>query len=216
MSHTLSITMPCGQLKVYMGIHQLMPTIAHQVVRGEVVHTVMPTDPSKFIVTETEPPTEASYKHKVNTLLEVADFKRRFLERGRLDNGILAQEVFSFMAQRFKNAVAKKSTEFHISDLDLKAVENLGIKYMENFGSEEGSICLFKLSDYHKFAAMVDAEAFRFYRNEQGTHGELVEMRPDRWVLGRYDNDMKIIQEMASMRQYDAGGYWPGGSDGRD
>lgn len=40
------------------------------------------------------------------------------------------------------------------------------------------------------------------YRND---HAELVELRPDKWVLGRYDNDMKIIEEMNSLRLYQPG-----------
>lgn len=214
---SFSIVMPCGTLKVLMGLHQLMPTIAHQVVNGQIIHSIMPPDPTRFAVTDKEVVLDEELRTKTSVLREITNLQKLMVMSKRIDHEKILEDAFKFMTERFKEHVSKKTTEFHIADLDLKSVENLGVKYMENFGADDGSICIFKLSDYHKFAAVVDGEAFRFYRNDHGTHGELVELRPDRWVLGRYDNDMKFLHEMSSMRRYSNAGYDPrNGPDGSD
>lgn len=206
MTKDFFIMMPCGQIRIVMSIPRLMDTIAHQVIPGEIVQHAATLETSFYgkVSDSFSPPDEIRLERKIVPMKELVNYRMAALT-DRLNRDQLHEACTKFMSERFKEHVSKKKTEFYIKDLDLKAVEELGIKYLENFGSENGTLCIFKLSEFHKFAALVDGEAFRLYRNDRGTHAELIELRPDRWVLGRYDNDMKIIHEMEGMRRYSPG-----------
>lgn len=186
-----------------MGLPRLMQMFAHEVVWGEVIHTVHPDEQTVFSVGDRALPTESrTIPHR---LRETIDVGRQIRMKQGVSNELLIQALVKFMEDRFKEFASKKEVKFYAPDLNLEKVEELGYEHMENMGSEDSVLCIFKLSDYHKFAVLVDPDSFKFYRNEQGTHGELVEINPKKWIIGRYDNDMTIMKQMEGMRRYTSG-----------
>lgn len=197
MMKNFSIVMPCGQIQIVMGLHNIAPMFAHEVVRSEVVHV-----PKLILGTVLERPpmeTEVSTHRLVSIgmVSELISINPSQVSQVRIDRAM------AFIVERLKCLVARKQVEFYVPDLTLEKVEELGYKYMEQMGSDQGVLCIFQLSKYHKFAALIDvAEAIRLYRNEATSFGELVEINPSKWVLGRYDNDLTIMKQMEGMRRY--------------
>lgn len=195
-----SITMPIGQIRIVMGLNRLMRMFAHEIVHGDVIHTMHPDDQTIFAVGIQDLPTQVrTVPHK---LRETLDVRRELMLNRNGSHERIVEAVMKFMEDRFKEFASKKEVAFYAPDLDLAKVEELGYAHMENMGSDNSVLCIFKLSEYHKFAVLVDLESFKFYRNENGTHGELVEINPTKWVIGRYDNDLKIMKQIEGMRRY--------------
>lgn len=213
----LQLITPAGAARVVIGIHHLPDMIARQVIRDETGRLIVPriTIPSFRGDTyreEEEQVTQQEYK-----LLTMFKFTEEMMQHAMRDSSnrnafteVRDQMIKEFVCERFKVLASKKPVEFYVANFSIEEAEKLSIKYLENFGSGDCTLLLFKLSEYHKFAAMIDTyEAFKLVMTEVGDKGELVELNPNRWVLGRYGEDMTLLKEMAQNQRH-VSGYYPG------
>lgn len=206
MNHKFVINMPCGAVDIVIGLPPVADRLAVQMIPAQHEQVVVRSLRNMTSKVDSFPEVETEVKQEVHRLLKVYG-KEDFMSVKDLSHQSAFQEhrqlmIRKFVAERLKVSVSKKKVEFYVPNLNLAEVEKLGYKYLENMGSESSVLSVFKLSDYHKFAAMIDvADAFKLFLTEDG-RGELAEVNPDKWVLGRYGEDNKLMEEMSNMRRY--------------
>lgn len=186
MMKKISLITPVGAIDVVYSIPRLIERIEMCAVNGDGVQVCIP----KELPYVNEPLAVATEcLTKFVPLKEILNYKR-------------APEVLvPFMAERFKLLAAKKPVEFYVKDLNMEVIQELSMKHMDNMGSEQSVMCIFKLSPYHKFVVIADNYAFRQYVSDNG-RGELVELHPTKWVMGRYECDDVLQKEMAKNMRY--------------
>lgn len=119
--------------------------------------------------------------------------------------------VFKQIAEEFKILVAQKAPEFFLKDLNLDAINGLSAKYAEAMGGNAVGAHI-NLSQYQQFFVIINLEDFRFMmvklhdptKPYPELRGKLVNFRPDRLVMGRYEN-LQYLKELSSMERYTAG-----------
>lgn len=209
---------PAGQAAVLIGVHHLPDRITRQIVRDETEHFMVPRlDPNELPIVGGSLPIESATTRQDYKLLPMFNFSHDMREA--ITKSVNSRSAFTearderikeFVCDRFKALAAKKKTEFYVANFNLEEAEKLSIKYLENFGSSNCMLLLFKMSEYHKFAAMIDShDAFKLVMTEVGTKGELIELNPNRWVLGRYGEDLTLIKEMHENQRY-VSNHYPG------
>lgn len=167
------------------------------------------------------PPLSETYKketHQLNTFHEISSMSLRV---GPSDSGarftIIREEVdraaLKRMEEEFKIMVAKKKPDFFIKDLSIENVNKLAEKYVENFGGSDAYGVEVRLSEYQKFFAIVAAEDFKFFINQVDVRradrpditteflGKLVDLKPERWVMGRYE-ELTYLKEITANQRY--------------
>jgi hypothetical protein len=129
-----------------------------------------------------------------------------------MSRSVISEQLYEVSSARigeeFKIMVAKRNPDFFIKDLNLAAIEELSNKYMENFGGDACGIEV-RLSAYQKFFAIADPADFMFYQtqyrqiaeNSTAFSGKLVDLKPNKWVMGRYEN-LEYLKELSASQRY--------------
>lgn len=115
-----------------------------------------------------------------------------------------------FIMQEFNTMVAQKTPEFFVKDLSQEVFHELALEYAKRHGSDCYGVYI-ELSEYQKFLAFIDINDLHFVvQNYVEPHiaattlrGKVINMRPDKWVLGRYEN-LTYFKDVMSKMRYDA------------
>lgn len=120
---------------------------------------------------------------------------------------LLEEAVHKLIIEDFKLLVAKKDPEFFLKDLNMNAINDLSTKYAQEGGYNNCYGIHIELGPYQKFFVVVDIEDFKFYysqwremnRDAITIKGKLINMRPNRLIMGRYEN-LEYLKELNSTR----------------
>lgn len=207
-------------------IQQFAKMVKHHIVQQPYVEVPMLEQPRAFWDCERRseiefvPPLDTSITrqaHELKLFHEVNEMEMMSVQAQR--NGFsalmrekMAEKAFKCIEEEFKIMVAKKMPAFFMKDLSLENVEKLSEEFAKNWGSEAAGVNV-KLSDYQKFFAIADPSDFCFYLCEIRQQridkpgvtveyrGKLVDLRPDKWVMGRYE-DLTYLKELSAQRMY--------------
>lgn len=183
----VSLVLPHGQSDVIDIQTFITKYLAHHIVQDDQtrVGTIHPTgEPPGGWSIEDRISSMSSYEHREHKLKQIADLNR-------------------FCADRFKTFLSKKPIEFNVGVLTLDNIQELAIKYMDNFGSDRSVVILARLNKYTKLAVIIDMEeAFKIYRTENARRGELVELNPNKWVVGKYESEVEMFKKFHENARY--------------
>lgn len=121
----------------------------------------------------------------------------------------LINDMFvKFIIQEFNTMVAQKTPEFFVKDLSQDVFQELALEYAKRHGSDCYGVYI-ELSEYQKFLAFIDINDLHFVvRNYVEPHiaattlrGKVINMRPDKWVLGRYEN-LTYFKDLMNQTRY--------------
>lgn len=187
-----ALYLPHGQSEIT-NIHGLITRhLAHQSVAQDHVQIIKPTNESPVGWVDDR----AMYS------METASYERHDVMLRKM------ADLNRFCAERFRMFLSKKPIEFNVGELSVDNLEKLAVKYMENFGSDSSVIVLEQLNKYLKLAAIIDTqEAFRIYRTDDRTKGELVELNPKKWVVGKYEDDRAMFMKFHENVRYSNGRF---------
>ena len=174
--------LPHGQSRVTNVRDFITNYIAHQVVDTERVGIYIPTEPPQ-VFTDPLSPIAGKYEVKEHKITD-----KRNLEKYCID--------------RFMTFLSKKPIEFNVGNLTIENLEELSIKYLDKFGSDRSIIIIQHLNKYLKLVAIIDEEAFKIYRNETSSKGELVELHPDKWVVGKFQTEIEMFRKLHENTRY--------------
>lgn len=205
---------------------------------AEKVPVQMVLDPERMQVYQLPPVAPASYEPnfpadlieydrkdlKAQTVLEIPHHK--IMQEYDKDlylqiKNELKNSTNAFIERRLKEYVIKKFPDFTVGDLNMNVVEDLSMKYAENFGSQEAYGFPVIFSKYQQYYVISDVEAFKMFLSDRIQNvmksttehrGELAEMAPHKWVTGRYEN-LTYLRELSAMRMNLIA--YEGGTDGR-
>lgn len=171
------------------------------------------------------PPIDATFErvsHELKTFHQITDYDKRaaqHVQRGFMQFREQIQDAaFKRIEEEFKVMVAQRQPTFFMKDLSIENVEKLSEEYAKNMGSDACGVNV-QLSPYQKFFVIIDPSDLMFYSAEVQRHrvdlpgpvteylGKLVDLRPEKWQMGRYE-DLTYMKELSAMRMYQA----PGGS----
>lgn len=175
----ISLVLPHGQSDIIDIQAFITRYLAHQIVQEDQtrIETIHPTGepPGGWCVEDRV--LSASFERREHQLKQIADLNR-------------------FCAERFKTFLSKKPIEFSVGVLTIDNLQELAIKYMDNFGSDRSVVILAQLNKYTKLAVIIDMEeAFKIYRTENARRGELVELNPKKWVVGKYTSEVEMFKK---------------------
>lgn len=164
------------------------------------------------------------FKHEISHQALLRDYGSHFNFGGTdIENNLLLMRIKEYVYpdavaklidKEFKPLVAKKSPGFLAKDLTIEKIADLSYEYAQNFGCSD--ICAFEynLSPYQKFFILGSYSAFKVYTTEIylnqchmkrmfefQTHGAFVELNPNHWVVGRYE-ERTYLKEMASQERF--------------
>lgn len=183
--NVLTIATPAGQFRVITKLEELMKCFRREVLPDS-QEAVLITQVLDTTLGNIHAATISETRIKGHVFLPISDNPAE---------SCIEDNLYGFASKRFKNLVAKKNIEFYIRELNMNAIQELSYKFLENMGSQDAYVCIFQLSSYHKFVAIVDFDCFRIFTTKSGK-AELVEMLPDKWVLGRYEEDNNLLKDI--------------------
>lgn len=129
-----------------------------------------------------------------------------------------ADTIKKFKEDEFKIMVAQKHPEFFIKDLDFKSIHEMSSKYYQRAYNDDCYGFHVDLGKYQKFFVISSTNDFKFYYTTPelikqsnissydhsislNSEARLINVRPDSWVLGRYEN-LTYLEEMNNQRRY--------------
>lgn len=187
--HRITLNLPHGSSEI---------TNTHRLITVMLARQVVPTDSVQIIKPTENPPNAWVHDYVVDKIArEEVNYERREVKLRK------AADLNRFCADRFKQYLSKKPIEFNVGTLTIENLEDLAGKYMQNFGSESSVIVLEPLNKYLKLVSIIDTQdAFRIYRTEDSSKGDLVELNPNKWVVGKYEDEREMFEKFRNMRTY--------------
>lgn len=211
-----------GMKIVYLS--QFAKMIPHEIMQSEFCSTARlknngPAlwDPRSF--SEMPEPQEATFERmdfKLNTFHQITEYDKLKAQHNR--NGFsgfreqISDAAFKRIEDEFKVMVAQRQPTFFMKDLSMENVEKLSEEYAKQMGADACGVNI-QLSPYQKFFVIIDPSDLKFYLAEVQRHvisqpgpvteylGKLVDLRPDKWQMGRYE-DLTYIKELSAMQRY--------------
>lgn len=126
---------------------------------------------------------------------------------------VLEERLNAYAHEKLKSMIVRKTPSFLVGDLTMKSITDLSIEYTKKFNSTNIVATEFFISKYQKYFILAAEDAFKYYMLEPVlnrrmdkdcyealTKAEFVEMSPDKWVIGKYENPTYITELNASMR----------------
>ncbi len=212
-------------------LNQFAKMIPHEIMQSEFCSTARMKNSGPAFwdprsLAEMPGPQEASFERhdfQLKTFHQITDYDKR-VANGRLDgySRLFREQVqeasFKRIEEEFKVMVAQRNPTFFMKDLSIENVEKLAEEFAKNMGGDACGVNV-QLSPYQKFFVIIDPSDMKFYAAQVERHlisqpgpvteylGKLVDLRPDKWQMGRYE-DLTYMKELSAMRMYQA----PGGS----
>jgi hypothetical protein len=204
-------------------LSQFAKMMRHNVVQQPIVDVAMgeqprafwdPTSNSEFSL----PPMEASFRRETHELKTFYEITRDQMMSKRYESDAMThmmraqmqEQAFKQIEEEFKIMVAKRNPTFFMKDLSMENVEKLSEEYAKQMGNDACGVQI-QLSPYQKFFVIADPNDFVFYvcqvekyRIDQPAPvievmGKLVDLRPDKWKMGRYE-DSTYIRELFAIQ----------------
>lgn len=165
------------------------------------------------------PPIDASFErvsHELQVFHQITEYDKMKAQHQR--NGFMQfreqiqDAAFKRIEEEFRIMVAKREPTFFMKDLSMENVEKLSEEYAKQMGSDACGVNI-QLSPYQKFFVIIDPSDLMFYSAEVTRHrvdlpgpvqeylGKLVDLRPDKWQMGRYE-DLTYMKELSAMQRF--------------
>ena len=156
-------------------------------------------------------PTMQEYKRITHKLDEVGGFTiphREILSESNVSSGMklralvereVEKRLHLYVKAQVNREIVKAPSQFLIKDLNFEKLEEMCVKYAENFGSSELYGFSHHLSAYQKFFVLIDDRCMELFYNtieEQACMtpeyvfrilAKLVTHRPDLLIVGKYE-----------------------------